>query len=933
MSSSNDIELKMATRSQQTLTHIAIEGMTCGACVSTLISRLESMDGVSEVAISLVTERAAVLHDSKVSVEQLVERIEDTGFGASIVDSECQGTGNKKGISELDETELSDTDASSIETVKLKIFGMTCATCSGSVEQGLREVEGVKDAVVSLVTEEAKIRYDSKKVGVRSLINAVMDRGFDAILSKSADNSQQVASLSRVHEIQQYKRDTIKAVLFGLPIFVLKKLVPSVFPFLEFLKTRVISAIYFDDLISIALTIPVQFGIGWRFYQKSYVTLKHGAPNMDVLVTVSTSCAFFFSLLSVIYNVARGSESRPNTIWDTSVMIFSFILFGKYLENRAKGQTSVALSRLISLMPSSTTIYSNPEKYRPAETAGLKEETVSTDLLQTNDIVIMRPGEKVPADGVVLDGASYVSEALITGESYPLLKRAGDFVVGGSVNISGRLEFRVIRAGKDTKLSHIVRLVEDAQTTRAPVQLLVDYVAGYFVPCVLVLGIFTFGTWMVVSHVISHPPPIFQGSEGSLMICLRLCISVIVVACPCALGLATPTAVMVATGIGAQNGVLIKGGAVLEAANTVNIILFDKTGTLTYGDMKISKQKILFKDPAMWWHLVGILEESSEHPIAKSIVAEAKVICGVSQDTQLEGHISEFQNTAGQGIKGVALLGDGTEYHVIIGNKPMMQENSIELAEEIDDIVQGDETYVLVAIDHKFAGWILMNDSVKPHAKETIDFLKSRKFEVGMVSGDQRSVGVKVAEAIGISSSLVWTSVTPEGKIEIVRQLQEEGKIVSFVGDGVNDSPALAASNMGIAMSGGSDVAMEAADIVLLKDSLKDIAAAFDLSKIAFRRIKMNLLWAVIYNLVMIPFAMGLFLPFGWVLHPMFASAAMALSSISVLFSSLLLQLWRPPLDNEQSSKNSSSWKRLVNYFKVDNETQGYESVPNGSEE
>lgn len=905
-------------------THLAIEGMTCGVCVAAVTNGLQNLKGVSSVAVSFVTERAAVHHSLGVSVDDLIERVEDIGFRATVIDSEHENNNAKTGENKL---------GPRMETVRLKIFGMTCATCSGSVEEGLRLVDGVKDAIVSLVTEEAKVEYDMEKVGIRTLISAVEDRGFDAVLAKSADNSQQLAALSRVNEIQKYRRDVIKALILGLPVFILEKLVPGVLPFLGFLKSRLVLGIYLDDLICLALTIPVQFGIGWRFYQKAYVTLKHRSPNMDVLVAISTSCAFFFSVFSVLYNLIKGLEAAPTTLWDTSVMIITFVVFGKYLENRAKGQTSVALSRLISLMPSTTTIYSNPENYVPGEAIGPKEETVAADLLQRNDIVILRPGEKVPADGIVLDGFSYVSEAHITGESYPILKQPGDSVIGGSVNGSGKLDFRVLRAGSDTKLAHIVRLVEDAQTTRAPVQQFVDYAAGYFVPSVLFLGIGTFAIWMVVSHVFSNPPAIFKSSEGSLMICLRMCISVIVVACPCALGLATPTAVMVATGVGAQNGILIKGGIVLEAANKVDVVLFDKTGTLTYGNMKISDFKILAKEPALWWHLLGLLEENSEHPIAKSLVLKAKNMSSIAEDVQFEGHVSDFENLAGQGVRGKLELSDGSSYHVIVGNKTMLELHGVDCNDLPRSVSEGPETYVLVSIDHKYAGWLTMSDTIKPHAKETIDFLKSYKFEIGMVSGDQRAVGLRVASAVGVSSSMVWTGVSPQGKVEIVRQLQEDGHNVAFAGDGVNDSPALAASNLGIALSGASDVAMEAADIVLLKDSLTDIAGAFDLSKKAFRRIKINLLWAVIYNIIMVPFAMGIFLPFGLVLNPMLASAAMALSSVSVLISSLLLQGWKSPFAEDQKHRDvDSKWLRLLRFFSVKSpaSTHVYESVPSG---
>ncbi|KAA8915631.1 hypothetical protein TRICI_002212 [Trichomonascus ciferrii] len=861
---------------------IRIEGMTCGSCVAAVTGGLEGLDGVRDVSVSLVTERGSVNYDPEiVKVDEIVERVEDCGFGASVVEDEQRGA---KG--------------GQIETIKIKVYGMTCSSCTNAVEEGLRQVPGVESAVVALATEEAKVTVNTNVSGPRDLIDAIEDRGFDAILASSIDNKAQVESLTKVKEIQKYRRKCLIAIAFAVPVSVLSMLVPDLLPFLGFLKVRIIPGLYFDDVLNFLMTLPVQFGVGRQFYKNAFSALKHRSPTMDVLVCLSTSCAFFFSCLAVVTAVWNGADNRPSTLWDTATMLVTFVTIGKYLENKAKGQTSAALSRLISLVPSTATIYDGDNA----------EKVISSDLIQTGDVVILRPGEKVPADGVVVSGSSYMSESLITGEALPIAKKPGDQIIGGSVNGPGRIDFRVTRAGGDTKLSQIVRLVQDAQTSRAPVQRFADFLSGYFVPTVIMLGLGTFAIWMVIAHVYNPLPSVFGKGEGSFMVCLRLCISVIVVACPCALGLATPTAVMVGTGVGADNGILIKGGAILETASIVDTVLFDKTGTLTLGEMTVGRwnKATTELDDQTWWKIIGMIESGSEHPVAHSIVQRAQEECGMKHIDSNE--VEKFEVHMGEGVMGQLKSHNnddrGSCCEILAGNEALFSRYKVEYPSEVEDIIRSGETTIMIAIDRKYAGWISMSDVVKPEAKAAINALKRQGLKVGMVTGDNKAVAMRVANELDIPQNQVWADVSPTGKIDLVRGLQgeyddptpSEGRKVAMVGDGINDSPALAAAALGITISGASDVAMETADIVLIrKDALLDVAAAIDLSRKSFRRIKINLVWALLYNVIMIPFAMGFFLPFGIMLHPMIAGAAMALSSVSVVASSLLLQFWKPP--------------------------------------
>jgi Cu+-exporting ATPase len=549
-----------------------------------------------------------------------------------------------------------------------------------------------------------------------------------------------------------------------------------------------------------------------------------------------------------------------------------------------------------------------------------EEKIIPTELIQVGDIVILRPGDKIPADGTVTRGETYVDESMVTGEAMPVQKRKGCLLIGGTVNGTGRVDFRVTRAGRDTQLSQIVKLVQDAQTTRAPIQRLADIIAGYFVPTILFLGFLTFATWMILSHVLVHPPSIFmdEASGGKFMVCVKLCISVIVFACPCALGLATPTAVMVGTGVGAENGILVKGGAALETATKITQVVLDKTGTLTVGKMSVASSKTVSTwqnnewRSKLWWSILGLAEMGSEHPIGKAILAAAKEELQLGVEETIDGSIGDFEACVGKGISALvepATNAERARYRVLIGsvrflrdNKIAVPQEAIEVSEEANKASDSSKTAsagttnIFIAIDGTYSGHLCLADTVKDSARAAIAALHRMGIKTAIVTGDQRSTALAVARVVGIPAENVNAGVTPDQKQEIIRQLQGNGECVAMVGDGINDSPALATADVGIAMASGTDVAMEAADIVLMRpNDLMDIPASIQLAHSIFNRIKLNLSWACGYNIIGLPFAMGVFLPFGWHLHPMAAGAAMAASSVSVVGSSLLLKFWKRP--------------------------------------
>ncbi len=903
-------------------TTVAIEGMTCGACTSAVEAGFKGLAGVMQFNISLLAERAILIHDpEKLSSKQIKDIIEDRCFNATILSSEIS----------------SSNQPTTAATAQFKVFGVTDAGAATALEEKLKSQPGVNSATISLATSRLNVSHQAAIIGLRALVEIVESEGYNALVADNDDNNAQLESLAKTKEIKEWKNAFRTSLAFAIPIFLISMIFPMLIPALDFGSLPVfLNGLYLGDIICLVLTIPVQFGIGKRFYISAYKSMKHGSPTMDVLVVLGTSAAFFFSVAAMIVSLLMPTHTRPSTIFDTSSMLITFITLGRYLENNAKGQTSKALSRLMSLAPSMATIYADPiaaqkvaegwetaigAKGDSAQGANAAEEKIiPTELIQVGDIVILRPGDKIPADGTVTRGETYVDESMVTGEPMPVQKRKDGLLIGGTVNGTGRVDFRVTRAGRDTQLSQIVKLVQDAQTTRAPIQRLADQVAGYFVPTILALGFLTFVSWMILSHVLTHPPKIFmdEASGGKFMVCVKLCISVIVFACPCALGLATPTAVMVGTGVGAENGILVKGGAALETATKISQVVLDKTGTLTMGKMSVATTKVApaWQDSALrtklWWSILGLAEMGSEHPIGKAILAAAKEELGLGIEGTIDGSVGEFEAVVGKGISALVEPTSSSErarYRILLGSVRFLRDNKIEVpqeaiysSEEANTKAAGSKkksagtTNIFIAIDGTFSGHLCLSDTVKDSACAAIAALHRMGIKTAIVTGDERSAAVAVAHIVGIPPENVHAGVTPDQKQSIIRKLQSQGECVAMVGDGINDSPALATADVGIAMSSGTDVAMEAADVVLMRpNDLMDIPASIQLARSIFNRIKLNLLWACGYNIFGLPFAMGIFLPFGFHLHPMAAGAAMAGSSVSVVASSLLLKLWKRP--------------------------------------
>lgn len=912
---------KKAKKQRTLITTVAVEGMTCGACTSAIESGFVDLDGVFQFNISLLANRAVIVHNpAKLTEDQIVEIIEDRGFDAKLVSS-VDGS-------------LQESSANN-GPVQLKIFGLSNPSAAEDLQGLLRKHQGVTSATVNFSTSRVTVQREPQVIGLRAIVELIEAAGYSVLVADSDDNSAQLESLAKTKEIQEWRHAVIFTACFAVPVFLTSMFIPFCLPFLNYGAIRIIPGLYVRDVLCLVLTIPVQFGIGRRFYTSAYKSLSHGSPTMDVLVVLGTSAAFFFSVASMLVSLFVEPHTKPTTLFDTSTMLITFISLGRYLENRAKGQTSKALSRLMSLAPPMATIYADPIAAAKAaedwdvEDAKLdrmsvdgnaaEERVIPTELIDVGDVVILRPGDKIPADGTVTRGESYLDESMVTGEAMPILKKKGALLMAGTVNGNGRLEFVVTRAGRDTQLSQIVRLVQEAQTSRAPIQRLADVVAGYFVPIIITLGLATFVGWMVLSHVLPYPPKAFEGhaSGGKTMVCVKLCIAVIVFACPCALGLATPTAVMVGTGVGAEQGILVKGGTALETATKITHVIFDKTGTLTVGKMSVSKADIQgewasAEKKNLWWTLIGLAEMGSEHPIARAIVLAAKEHLRLGPDGVLDGSVGDFEAIVGKGISATveaAISQERIRYKVLIGNAAFLTSQDVNIPDFSDEPQttgtanpHGPQsrsagiTTIHTAIGTTYTGTLSLSDTIKPSARAAVLALSRLGITSSIVTGDTSASALIVAAAVGIDQSDVHASSTPADKKAIVEDLRSRGQVVGMVGDGINDSPALASADIGIALSTGTDVAMEAASIVLMTNTdLLAIPASLVLSRAIFWRIKLNLAWACMYNFIGLPFAMGFFLPWGLSLHPMAAGAAMACSSVSVVASSLHLKFWRRP--------------------------------------
>jgi len=813
---------------------------------------------------------------------------------------------------------------------------MTCSACTSTVETQLGALPGVNSVSVSLATETCHVSYDRTFIGVRDLVDRVSELGFDAVLSDDNDATQ-LRSLTRTKEIQEWRHRFRMSLGFAIPVFFVGMIAPHISLFRPIVDHRICVGIYTGDLIVFILTLPVQTVLAWRFYRSAWKAVRHGSATMDVLLVLGTTSAFIYSLFAMLFAPFNPDPNyRPATFFDTSTMLIAFVSLGRYLENLAKGKTSAALTDLMALAPTMATIYTDPEC--------TQEKKVATELVQVGDTVKIVPGDKIPADGTVVRGTSSIDESAVTGEPVPVLKQVGDACIGGTVNGLGTFDMLVTRAGKDTALAQIVKLVEDAQTSKAPIQAFADRVAGYFVPTVISLSLLTLIVWLVIATWIvpsqNLPEAFHHPGSSTFAVCLKLCISVVVVACPCALGLSTPTAIMVGTGMGAKNGILIKGGRALDESRHIRRVVLDKTGTVTDGKLKLASMAWApavdeldaidavgstlnltesgLSQPCadgqtsklVVLALVTAAEARSEHPLAKAVATYGKEL--ISHHSTPPVDIATFESVTGAGVKAtITVTPTKATYQIYIGIPSFICQSNGSLPSslskyEASETAKG-RTVVFVSLAHGISGnskpqpilAISLADHPKPSSAHAIRALQNMGIEVNLMTGDSEPTARAIAEQVGIKPDGVWARMSPQGKARRVEQLMEQdGGGVAMVGDGINDSPALVAASVGIALSSGTTVAIEAADIVLMRSDLLDVVAALHLSRAIFRTIRRNFIWACVYNVLGIPLAMGFFLPWGLSLHPMTAGAAMAFSSVSVVTSSLLLKWWHRPLES-----------------------------------
>ncbi|MEK7092215.1 MAG: heavy metal translocating P-type ATPase [Patescibacteria group bacterium] len=741
------------------------------------------------------------------------------------------------------------------------IKGMHCASCVGVIEKSLKRTVGIKDAVVNLATEKATVTYDSDICNEEQISSAVDNVGYKVIIQQEAVSGDQEKQ-EKTKELKKLRIKVAVSLLFGGLIFW------GSFPGLINIAPELLKNFW----VQLLLATPVQFWAGWDFYRATIPALKHRTANMDTLVALGTTVAYVYSAFVIFFPsvvMDLGLEVMP--YFDVATIVIGLILLGRYFEARAKGQTSEAIKKLIGMQAKTARVL------RQAQDGKVKEIDVPIEQVVIGDVIRVRPGEKIPVDGVILEGESSIDESMITGESIPVDKAKGDTVVGATINKTGTFTYKANRVGQDSMLAQIIQLVQEAQGSKAPIQRIADLISSYFVPIVIMLAIATFAIWYVIG-----PSPV---GESALLFALLNTVAVLIIACPCAMGLATPTAIMVGTGLGAEKGILIKDAESLEIAHKVTTVIFDKTGTLTQGkpevtDListnKITKNELL--------KLAASIEKGSEHSLAEAIVKKAE-----EEKIDIES-VSKFKAIAGHGVEGVV-----RKDKVSFGNRRLMERENIALGsylEQIELLENEGKTVMMLGVNGKLAGLIAVADTIKDSSKDGITALQNKGIEVVMITGDNQRTAKAIASKLGIKR--VLAEVLPDQKEAEVRKIQSEGKIVAMVGDGINDAPALAAADVGIAMGTGTDVAIEAADITLINKDLRTVASTIALSKKTMRTIKVNLFWAFGYNILLIPVAMGILYPFFQILlSPIFASVAMASSSISVVANSLLLKKYK----------------------------------------
>ncbi|AHK01063.1 lead, cadmium, zinc and mercury transporting ATPase [Agrobacterium tumefaciens LBA4213 (Ach5)] len=815
---------------------IAIEGMTCASCVGRVEKAIAKVPGVVKASVNLATERADIAFSGAPNVSAVVDAVRNAGYS-------------------VDE-----------KTIELDIEGMTCASCVGRVEKALKAVSGVSDASVNLATERATVRVAGNAVSAARLAEAISQAGYKAN-EIVADKAKGDEPDRREAELRGLKISLATAVALTLPVFILEMgshLVPAIHDFV--METVGMRESWY---LQFALTTLVLFGPGLRFFKKGIPALLRLAPDMNSLVVLGTSAAWGFSVVATFVPeiLPRGTA---NVYYEAAAVIVTLILLGRFLEARAKGRTSEAIKRLVGLQAKSARVMRN------GETIDVPLQDVAT-----GDVIVVRPGEKVPVDGLVLDGSSYVDESMITGEPVPVTKTAGSEVVGGTVNRNGSFTFRATKVGADTLIAQIIRMVEEAQADKLPIQALVDKVTNWFVPAVMLAALATFIVWFIL------------GPDPALTFALVNAVAVLIIACPCAMGLATPTSIMVGTGRAAEMGVLFRRGDALQTLRDADVIAVDKTGTLTLGKptlVHFTTTEGFDQDEVL--RLVASLESRSEHPIAEAIVEAAKHGGLTLADA------AGFEATPGFGV---AATVDGRK--VEAGADRFMVKLGYDIAKFADDadrLGREGQSPLYAAVDGRLAAIIAVADPIKPTTAEAIAALHALGLKVTMITGDNRRTAEAIARRLGIDE--VVAEVLPDGKVEAVKRLAADGRRVAFVGDGINDAPALAAADVGLAIGTGTDVAIESADVVLMSGDLRGVANAIALSKATIRNIRQNLFWAFAYNAALVPVAAGILYPAnGVLLSPVLAAGAMALSSVFVLTNALRLKSFRPPLLDRSS--------------------------------